>query len=145
MSAPTVAEVMALVARLEAAETPEERNIARSLIALKVIALSGESAQAAFEALRPLPEKVQAMGNIGGRAVKPVPSAPMKDAPLDQVVEGLVAKLELVPVDPKLAALGAFARTCSCRPGEEDRQCPVHTAEIRAESLAASVPWGEAS
>lgn len=116
----TVGEVMRLVAQLEAAETPEGKNIARSLIALKVAALSGESMQAAFEALRPVPVKAQTMGNIGGRAVKAV-AAPMKDAPLDEVVEGLVSKLELVPVT-----------TGSLRTAEP-------TAELE------DVPWGSAS
>ena len=131
---PTVGEVMRHVADLEAATTPEAKNIARSLIALKVAALSGESMQAAFEALRPVPEKAQTMGNIGGRAVKPVPTAPMKDAPLEQVVEGLVAKLELVPV--KCATFSPESIPADVR------------ARMDADRKAAEledVPWGNAS
>lgn len=94
---PTLIEVMAHVSELERAPTKEAANLARSLIAIKVARLTGDDVQAAFNVLRPAPEKAMTMSRMGGGAVRLV-TAPMRDASQDQVVRELVSKLELVPV-----------------------------------------------
>ncbi len=94
---PTLAEVMRDVEQLERAPSKEAADLARSLIAMKVARLTGEGVQAAFDVLRPAPEKPMTMARMGGGAVRLV-TAPMKDAPLEQVVSELASKLQLVPV-----------------------------------------------
>lgn len=56
MSTPTLAEVMADVARMESAETQLERDVARGLIAVKVGRLLGMTPEESFEATRPAPK-----------------------------------------------------------------------------------------
>ena len=49
-------EVMALVARFEAAQSQLERDVARGLIAVKVGGLLGLTPEECFEATRPVPK-----------------------------------------------------------------------------------------
>lgn len=60
----TVAEILEHVEEAIRAETKEAASLAKSLIAAKVAPLTGESMQAAFDALRPRIDTPLRLGNV---------------------------------------------------------------------------------
>lgn len=60
----TIAEILEHVEEAIRAETKEEASLAKSLIAAKLAPLTGESMQAAFDALRPRIDAPLRLGNI---------------------------------------------------------------------------------
>lgn len=93
MSSQKLVEIMALVDDLAGACSPEAKNIARSLIAFKVAALTGDQPQQVFDALRAPPPNVLKVPSHQ-RAVKAPPAETLESA-----VQGVAAKLRLVPVE----------------------------------------------
>ena len=88
MTTPALTDIMALVDDLAGACSPEAKNIARSLIAFKVAALTGDDVQATFDALRApcAPLKVPSHQ----RALRAV-----KGETLESVVESVIDVLSL--------------------------------------------------
>ena len=58
MTTPALVEIMSLVDDLAGACSPEAKNIARSLIAFRVAALTGDDVQEVFATLRAPPKPV---------------------------------------------------------------------------------------
>lgn len=88
MSTQALTDIMALVDDLAGALTPEAKNIARSLIAFKVAALTGDQPQQVFAALRDPPPSVLKVPSHQ-RALK---------APKSETQEQAAGRLRLVPV-----------------------------------------------
>lgn len=97
MSSQQLVDIMSLVDDLAGACSPEAKNIARSLIAFRVAALTGDQPQQVFDALRdPPPSALKVPSHQ--RAVK----APKAET-LEQVVESV--KLRLVKEEDDAAGL----------------------------------------